>query len=303
MEMDHAPSALTDHLAEAEQVWQFHEAWRRNTPSFQARVFDLPDACVRLLLELDRQSGLSAVVLGERLRMNQAQVSRSLAWLASRGYVECSPRWDDRRVDEIALTESGREMAGESRAEWLGRAQHWLQSMHPRQKARIVRAMADMEAAMSPQAAKPWMLLVRPARPGDLAWLVERHCVRMGAVYPDIEARMMRRIADFLARTCEMPASQGAAREAAWIAESVSERVGGIVLTGDGAAAELHYLHVEPFAEGLAVDWHLVSTALAFARGAGYATVHARGSHAAFRASSFVPDGPAGWRRELDAMA
>jgi len=115
---------------------------------------------------------------------------------------------------------------------------------------------------------------LRPPRPGDLGWIVERH----GAVYADewgldarFEALVARICADFVDR-CEP------AREACWIAARGAERLGSVMLvqardaagTPRPSAAQLRLLLLEPQARGLGLGKRLVRRCSDFARAGGY---------------------------------
>jgi GNAT superfamily N-acetyltransferase len=119
---------------------------------------------------------------------------------------------------------------------------------------------------------------LRPPRPGDLGWIVERH----GAFYAEayglnvhFEALVARICADFVDRF-------EPGREACWIAARGAERLGSIMLvqarddaTGEvrPGIAKLRLLLLEPQARGLGIGKRLVRQCSDFARAAGYGRI------------------------------
>lgn len=106
--------------------------------------------------------------------------------------------------------------------------------------------------------------------PGDLGWIV----MAQGQAYAhefgwsaEFEALAARIVADYAT-------GHDDAREAAWIAESGSHRVGCVfcVAASEGTA-KLRLLFVDPSARGRGLGARLVDRCLTFARQAGYARV------------------------------
>ena len=118
----------------------------------------------------------------------------------------------------------------------------------------------------------------RLGRPGDLGWVVMAH----GEVYArefgwdaSFEALVAGIVADFARR-------HDPAREAAWIAELDSQRVGCVFCVADPEHANtalLRILLVDPEARGTGIGGRLVDACLEFARGAGYARMRLWTNH------------------------
>jgi GNAT superfamily N-acetyltransferase len=104
-------------------------------------------------------------------------------------------------------------------------------------------------------------------QPGDLGWVVMAH----GEIYSrefgwdtSMEAFTAGIVADYATR-------HDREREAAWIAELNSRRVGcAFCVAADDTTAQLRLLLVDPAARGHGLGARLVDECLAFARGIGY---------------------------------
>ena len=121
----------------------------------------------------------------------------------------------------------------------------------------------------------PPAIELRPPRPGDFGWIVERHGSFYAAGFglnASFEALVARICADFIDHG-------DATREACWIAARGAERLGSVMLaqardatTGEAqpGVARLRLLLLEPQARGLGVGKRLVRQCSDFARAAGY---------------------------------
>ncbi|MGF7238246.1 MAG: GNAT family N-acetyltransferase, partial [Frankia sp.] len=108
---------------------------------------------------------------------------------------------------------------------------------------------------------------VRPAAPGDLGWILERHAVLYRREFgwgADFEASVARIVAG-LAADVDDPGQRG------WIGEGPAGRLGGVFCARDDpATARLRLLLVEPAARGTGLGRDLVDRCVAFARESGY---------------------------------
>jgi GNAT superfamily N-acetyltransferase len=134
-------------------------------------------------------------------------------------------------------------------------------------------------------------VVLRPLRPGDLGWVVERN----GALY-DVECGWDRTYEALVASVvADYVRDHDPERENAWIAESDGVRVGGVFCVKRAEdVAQLRLLHVEPDARGLGVGAALVDACVRFAAEAGYreimlwTTALQRPAHRLYARAGFV---------------
>lgn len=221
----------------------------------------------RVLYELEQQGVTEVIELRRRLGMDAGYASRLLARLESRGLLVRERSEADARRQLLRLTDAGR------------KAQHSLEQRTIDQIGALLgrftnadqhRLLGSMETIMSLVGDGPRdpTVVLRPPRPGDLGWVVERN----GALYAEeygwdatYEALVARIVADYVE-------NRDPAREEAWIAELDGRRAGCVfcVRGSDEQTAKLRLLITEPWARGRGIGKRLVAECLAFAKAHGY---------------------------------
>jgi DNA-binding MarR family transcriptional regulator/N-acetylglutamate synthase-like GNAT family acetyltransferase len=223
---------------------------------------------VRVLYELaHRDEPPSAARLSSDLGLDPGYLSRILRSFARRALVARRISPSDRREALLSLTAKGRRALGPLEVRSSEEIRRLLGQLSEPQQARVVASMAAIEHDLGAgREEEPYVL--RPHRPGDIGWVIERH----GALYAEeysfdeqFEALVARIAARFLER-------YDVRRERCWIAERHGERIGSVfVVRHTRTVAKLRMLLVEPRARGLGLGARLVDECIRFARDAGYA--------------------------------
>ncbi|WP_410667025.1 GNAT family N-acetyltransferase [Amycolatopsis sp. cmx-4-68] len=226
--------------------------------------YSLPEA--RVLFELAHQDPLPVTDLRKRLDLDAGYASRLLTRLESRGLIARERSDEDARRQLVRPTPAGREAFAVLNRRSTEQIGGLLRRFADEDQQRLLTAMRTIGDLVGDRRRDP-ALVLRPPRPGDLGWVVERH----GALYAReygfdarFEALVARLVADF--------AENNDPRQAFWIAELDGERVGSIGCgRGRGEdTAQLRLLLLEPAARGHGVGKRLVTECVEFARAHGY---------------------------------
>lgn len=231
--------------------------------------FSLTEA--RVLYELAHGGEWTASALGQVLGIDPAHLSRMLARFRRAGLVTGSRSVDDGRRRALALTMRGRAAARQLEADAREEVAGLLGALDEAGQDRLTAAMSAIrESLEGPATTSERRVVIRPPRPGDLGWVVERHGTLYFEEYgwnAEFEALVAGIVARFAGRfdpQCER----------CWIAEVGGRNVGCIFLVRKSkSVARLRMLLVDPSARGLGVGGRLVDECLAFARAAGYRRV------------------------------
>jgi DNA-binding MarR family transcriptional regulator/GNAT superfamily N-acetyltransferase len=231
--------------------------------------FSLTEA--RVVYELAQRDVTEAADLRRSLGLDAGYLSRILSRFEAGGLVTRNRSGADARRQRIRLTGAGRDAFALLDARSSEQVATLLSGLAESEQRRLVDAMETVRAVLGQRPTTPAEPVVRPVRPGDLGWVVQRH----GAIYAQeygwdrtFEGLVARIVADY-AETAEP------SRENAWIAETEGRRVGSVFLVADDdpATARLRLLLVEPAARGGGLGGRLVDECVRFARSAGYASM------------------------------
>ena len=222
---------------------------------------------VRILYELaHRADPPTAAELGRELRVDAGYLSRLLRGFERRRLITRTRSDVDGRRSHLALTAAGRAAFAPLGARSHDETVRLLQPLADADQRRLVEAMEAIEGILGGAGRTPPFTL-RPHRPGDMGWVVQRH----GALYADEfgwDERFEALVATIVARFIERYDPR---RERCWIAEKDGARIGSVFLVRHTATiAQLRLLLVEPAARGLGVGTRLVAECERFARETGY---------------------------------
>jgi DNA-binding MarR family transcriptional regulator/GNAT superfamily N-acetyltransferase len=231
---------------------------------------DFSLAEVRVLYELaHRADPPTATELCRELGVDAGYLSRLLRGFERRRLITRTRSDVDGRRSHVALTAAGRAAFAPLGARSHDEIAALLAPLAEPDQQRLIEAMQTIEGILGGRDRTPPVTL-RPHRPGDMGWVVQRH----GALYAEEygwDERFEALVAGIVARFIER---YDAARERCWIAEKDGERVGSVFLVHRSATvAQLRLLLVEPSARGLGVGTRLVAECERFAREVGYRSI------------------------------
>lgn len=224
----------------------------------------------RVLYELEQQGVTEVTELRRRLDMDAGYASRLLSRLEGRGLLTRERSETDARRQLVRLTEAGRAAQHSLEQRTITQIGELLGRFTDEDQHRLLNSMRAISTLVGEQAGDRTMVL-RPPRPGDFGWVVQRH----GALYAQeyrwdtsFEALVARIVADYVEK-------HDPARESVWIAELDGERAGCVfcVRGSDERTAKLRLLIVEPGARGHGLGNRLVAECIAFAKAHGYQAI------------------------------
>ncbi|HEX3891705.1 MAG TPA: helix-turn-helix domain-containing GNAT family N-acetyltransferase [Terracidiphilus sp.] len=232
--------------------------------------FSLAEA--RVLFELATRSESGATEIANDLSLDPGYLSRILRKLEEAGLLDRSPSLTDARFALLRLTRKGKNVFAELNRRSSAQAKEILDKLTPSHRSLLIRSMNEVKGVLAQDHADATAFVLRPHRPGDMGWVVQRQTLLYVGEYGwngDYESLASRIVADFIDRFDPV-------RERCWIAERLGEPLGCIFLVRHPereGVAKLRLLHVEHAARGMGLGKALVAECLQFARVAGYKTV------------------------------
>ncbi len=221
----------------------------------------------RVLYELAHRRDVTATAVAAALNIDHGYLSRILRGFEERDLIVRRRDINDGRQIVLSLTTKGHTAFAALDERSQRETGRLLEPLDDSEQARVVAAMGVIERLVDRDGSRERRYLLRPHRPGDMGWVVERHGALYAAEYgwgSHIEAITAEIVGAFLK-------THDPAREHCWIAEMDGERVGGAFLVRDSdEVARLRLVLVEPQARGLGLGRELVRQSIAFARHAGY---------------------------------
>ena len=269
-------AATPDVHLQTEAVRRFNRFYTRQIGVLQEGLLESPFSLAeaRVLYELAHQENATATDLAGNLRLDHGYLSRILRRFEHDGLLAKRTSETDARRRHLRLTPEGRDAFNELGERSQDEIRSTLGTLSLKDQHRLVGAMQTIERLLGPEAEErtsyETAYQLRAHRPGDMGWVIERH----GALY----AKECGWDAEFEALVSEIAAAflrgYNPAKERCWIAEVEGERVGCVfVVERAETVAQLRMLLVEPVARGMGLGKRLVDECLAFARGAGYASM------------------------------
>jgi DNA-binding MarR family transcriptional regulator/GNAT superfamily N-acetyltransferase len=225
---------------------------------------------VRVLYELAHRDNLTAKVLGTELELDAGYLSRLISDFERRGLITRTASKSDGRQRQLLLTAAGRRAFAPLDRRAHDEIVQMLGKLPSSAQTRLIEAMQAIESLLSPEGIAAKGIVLRPPRPGDMGWVVQRH----GELYAEeygydatFEALVAEIVADFVRRF-------DPARDCCWIAERGGEAVGSVfVVRKSRTIAKLRLFIVDPAARGTGIGARLVDECTGFARRARYRTL------------------------------
>jgi DNA-binding MarR family transcriptional regulator/GNAT superfamily N-acetyltransferase len=226
--------------------------------------FTLSEA--RILYELANRTDPTAAEIARVLRLDPAQISRTIKRFANRGLVTMRDDPSHGRHQLLSLTGPGRAAFAALEGNTQRAVGALLDGLPPFRRAAMLSAARTITRIFE-QDTTPRPVL-RGLRPGDLGMVTARQAILYAEEYGwngDYEALVARILADF-------HQSFDPDRDAAWIAEMDGRMAGSIFLVhGDEPdVGKLRLLYVERDARGTGVGKMLVAACIDRARAVGY---------------------------------
>jgi DNA-binding MarR family transcriptional regulator/GNAT superfamily N-acetyltransferase len=254
--------------ARIEALRAFNRFWTTRIGVLDASHLGTPFSVTeaRTLFELAQRDDTPVGDLRARLDLDAGYLSRLLAAFRAKKLVVTEASGEDARRQVARLTVKGRQAAAELNARAIEDMRALLHPLAEPERARLVGALMAARELLDRNAPRVKQIVLRPPRPGDLGWVVERH----GAIYA-AEYGWDQRFEGLVASIVADFARARDPQSAAWIAEVDGERVGCVFsMKKDARTARLRLLLVERRFRGHGIGNKLVDQCVRFATGCGF---------------------------------
>ena len=268
-----AAAPATDVGPQVERMRRFNRFYTHKIGLLEgSRLYDpFSLAETRVLYEIAHRDRVTASDLVRDFGIDAGYLSRMLRGFEKQGLIARKAAKEDARQSVLSLTASGRKAFAPQEDVSRRVLRPLIERLAPEDRARLVAAMDTLTQLLSEDTTPQRSFRLRPHRPGDIGWMIQKHGELYTAEYgwdSSFEA---------LAAEVGMQFLRGfdPQWENAWIAELDSgERVGCVFLIRKSATvAKLRVLIVDPKARGLGVGKALVQACIDFARAKGYSKI------------------------------
>lgn len=258
-----------DHAVLIAEIRRFNRFYTRTVGLLEETLtqsaFTLTEA--RVLFELGHREGPSASEIAADLRLDPAYLTRILRKFAAVGLTVSRSDAADGRRRILSLTDEGRAALAEIQAAADREATRLVAGLSATQCRELEGAMSRVMRLLGPNGSECPRISLRPHRPGDLGWVVQRQALLYAEEYGwdiSFEALLAEIGAAFIRDYRE-------GKDFCWIAELNGEPVGAVFLVyEDDETAKLRMLHVESVARGMGIGKLLVRSCIERARAFGY---------------------------------
>lgn len=291
--------AMTISTEQIARVRAFNRDYTRLIGVLSEGLLDSPYSLteVRVMYEIAHRRDVTAAELADALDLDRGYLSRMLKGFEAKKFLARTASPEDGRRQHLRLTPAGKKVFGPLERRSNEQVKAMLATLDEERRCAVLKAMDVIQsafdtdagakpagtpdaAAAAPADARPnpdttnrqfrQPITLRPHRPGDMGWVVQRHGELYHQEYgwnEEFEALVAEIAAEFVRKL-------DVTRERCWIAECEGRQVGCIFLVAkDATTAKLRLLLVEPDTRGLGVGRQLVAECVRFAREAAYRKV------------------------------